>query len=844
MKYATARVRDALLKRSVLALLLALFIVAGATSPVRAGITPPPANTPQTSGFNQTFAAINYGAFGDTQGITGNVTGVMSSVTNPTQLTILNGTFLSTDPASGKYISVTGAGAAGVPLVTTIATYINATTVTLASPCLTTVNGVQVTWGHDDTTAILTAENATALVAPFGGSSLNLGGGVYTLSLPIIATANVSITGVSPYNTILYVKAGSNSDGVDSGVISGSTMASSYLSDSGTTNVGQANFALNNLTFDGNKANNTSGYGARLYGYDYLVGDCVFRNFANNGFITEWDGTAASPNSIEAKVKYTKFYNNGAGALNIGPHDSEWNNDTSYANYTTSTGNDGSSEFAFSAGKAATTSIAINSSNQLVGAACPGINYTTSATGTVVSSSTGSGCTVALTIRGGRVISGVLTAGTSYPISSTGLVYVTVSGGGGTNAFGVVTVNGSGVPTTVSFGTSGFGYLPWLTATCTLTAGTGSGGSVTPIIGAASNQIVGYTIVPGSWTVPPTATITGGTTLGSGNCQLTDLHAYECGAYGYRIDANCDMENSEGEGACVSSCLLDSYNSVLTGDFFYATYGSFALGTGLQIGSAESDANSNLVQAKFGNYPYYCVQWVNSTGANKVDVLGISAATPTGWTLGSPNASDTYFPSFVTAGTNQTPIYASDNTQILGNVLDIVGTGGQAFGVGTTNAGSGQVFYVTGNGTPAANVLNGAALSLFSGDFSTSTGQWTAADGHLHSGGTATATFTAGSGITSAANTAGFTSNDLAGNVTCVVSASPPLLNSELCQVTYTHQYSSIPKAIVITSTTLGSTLAPGDFYVQNSGQNSFQVFLSIAPTLSTTITFSYAVIQ
>src|SRR6185369_11404808 len=66
--------------------------------------------------------------------------------------------FASTDV--GKIILVSGAGAAGAPLKTTILTYTSPTQVTLAANASTSVTTSNIVWGTDDTAAIQAALNA------------------------------------------------------------------------------------------------------------------------------------------------------------------------------------------------------------------------------------------------------------------------------------------------------------------------------------------------------------------------------------------------------------------------------------------------------------------------------------------------------------------------------------------------------------------------------------------------------------------------------------------------------------------------------------------------------------
>src|SRR5260370_10162389 len=73
----------------------------------------------------------------------------------------------------GKTIYISGAGASGATLATTISAYTSPTSVTLGASASTTVAEVSIVWGHDDTAALQNAYDAarksgTALYIPSG----------------------------------------------------------------------------------------------------------------------------------------------------------------------------------------------------------------------------------------------------------------------------------------------------------------------------------------------------------------------------------------------------------------------------------------------------------------------------------------------------------------------------------------------------------------------------------------------------------------------------------------------------------------------------------------------------
>src|SRR6185369_1209241 len=113
----------------------------------------------------------DFGAKGD--GIF--VTGLISATAASTTLNAASTAFVSGDV--GKVITVPGAGAAGADLTTTIATVINAGSVTLAVAATTTVNAtVQLFYGSNNSTAFQNAYNAVgeggSVVIPVGNYAL------------------------------------------------------------------------------------------------------------------------------------------------------------------------------------------------------------------------------------------------------------------------------------------------------------------------------------------------------------------------------------------------------------------------------------------------------------------------------------------------------------------------------------------------------------------------------------------------------------------------------------------------------------------------------------------------
>lgn len=120
---------------------------------------------------NQAEVAANVMAFGAVPD--GETVSNGAATSGSTTVTSASGLF--TDRDVGKVLYIAGAGAAGVPLVTTISSVTSSTSVVVADAASTTVSGKELTWGTDSTAAI---DAALAALTPqiIGGRSM--GGGV------------------------------------------------------------------------------------------------------------------------------------------------------------------------------------------------------------------------------------------------------------------------------------------------------------------------------------------------------------------------------------------------------------------------------------------------------------------------------------------------------------------------------------------------------------------------------------------------------------------------------------------------------------------------------------------
>lgn len=158
------------------------------------------------------------------------------------------------------------------------------------------------------------AINAASTAMSASGGTVYLPRGVYQVNSTLTLYSNVTYLG-DP-GTVVKLANGANVDLLK-------TQSFDTLF-SGTTTAGPSRFRLHNLIFDGNKANNTSGFVAKMYASNYSVHNCHFRNGAEAGVWSRW-GTGGT--NMEAQWSDCKVYNNNAVQLNWqGPHDSQFTN--------------------------------------------------------------------------------------------------------------------------------------------------------------------------------------------------------------------------------------------------------------------------------------------------------------------------------------------------------------------------------------------------------------------------------------------------------------------------------------------------------------------------------------
>lgn len=182
--------------------------------------------------------------------------------------------------------------------------------------------------GATDRAAIQAAIDAIATISGFGTVKLSPSpiGVPYVVASPGVVVKTGVTLDLSGQK--IQTAAGANCDAVSSYQFSSLTLTGS--------SAGISDFAVINGTLDGNKANNTSGYGLRLYGYRYRVENVTFQNCANLGLYTEWGAAGVVPGSdagMESKYVGLRIHDNAQGGwLHRGPHDSHYSDVIIYKN--------------------------------------------------------------------------------------------------------------------------------------------------------------------------------------------------------------------------------------------------------------------------------------------------------------------------------------------------------------------------------------------------------------------------------------------------------------------------------------------------------------------------------
>jgi hypothetical protein len=185
----------------------------------------------------------------------------------------------------------------------------------------------------DDSAAINAAISAAS--TNFGAGTVYFPPGTYLCKSTITLLSQVHLRGSGIEATIIKLANAANTD-----LMSANTASINLAAGFGTGSAGGVfNWSLADLTLDGNKANQSSGtsYCLRVYGYGYMIRNTRFRNGYTGGILADWNGGNTSPGQDQVEAEWTdvKIHdNNGIGLELGGPHDSQFENISIFANGT------------------------------------------------------------------------------------------------------------------------------------------------------------------------------------------------------------------------------------------------------------------------------------------------------------------------------------------------------------------------------------------------------------------------------------------------------------------------------------------------------------------------------
>jgi hypothetical protein len=170
----------------------------------------------------------------------------------------------------------------------------------------------------DDTNAILAA---VAAVNANGGGTLFFPAGTYKISSPIVFRSFTRIQGEGPKISKILVANNANCDVLIS-------LNADLLI--GTGSSGGVNYCvIQDISIDGNKANNSSGRGITIYGRRFWLSNVLVEYMAEDGVYTEWSSTAPAFDNDPTDAFMESFidglnvqYCAGHGLYFNGPHDS------------------------------------------------------------------------------------------------------------------------------------------------------------------------------------------------------------------------------------------------------------------------------------------------------------------------------------------------------------------------------------------------------------------------------------------------------------------------------------------------------------------------------------------
>ncbi len=186
-------------------------------------------------------------------------------------------------------------------------------------------NGIADDWAALQSMLDAARDAAMALDGPV---RCQLPPGVYRVTQTLVTYTGVEIHGSGPITTIVKLANGANCDILNSFDFASLT--------GGTSAGGIHHFAIRNIGFDGNRANNTSGNGVQVFGYNGVMEDIMIRSCRSIGLKSEWGNQTISGSTTSQLVTYlNRFQLHDCGSWGLawhGPHDSYVSNGEVYRN--------------------------------------------------------------------------------------------------------------------------------------------------------------------------------------------------------------------------------------------------------------------------------------------------------------------------------------------------------------------------------------------------------------------------------------------------------------------------------------------------------------------------------
>lgn len=152
--------------------------------------------------------------------------------------------------------------------------------------------------------------------------------GLFRVTQTLFLDSLVTIEGAGPLASMFKLADGANCDilnSVDFASLTGGTSAG-----------GIHHFAICNIGFDGNRANNTAGNGVQVFGYSGVIEDITIRSCRGIGLKSEWGNQTIAGSTASQLVTYlNRFQIHDCGSWGLawhGPHDSYVSNGEVYRN--------------------------------------------------------------------------------------------------------------------------------------------------------------------------------------------------------------------------------------------------------------------------------------------------------------------------------------------------------------------------------------------------------------------------------------------------------------------------------------------------------------------------------